>query len=140
MEQSSIKNKEFTTMGSKAPNRVNRDLLKNDQVVLEALQGMAGYTPVRTEFGLEQLLQRAAAMAASSLRETQERVEFEAARDLAAADEWAFHDAILGAKEQVRALFGSDSLQVQALGLKMKSKRKRPSQRNGNDKPGDMPA
>ena len=127
-------------MGSKAPNRVNRDLIKNDQVVLEALQGMAGYTPVRTEFGLDHLLQRATAMAASSLRETQERVEFESARDVAAADEWAFHDAILGAKEQVRALFGSDSVQVQALGLKMKSKRKRPSQRNGTEKPGDTAA
>ena len=125
-------------MRSKAPHRVSRDLLQNDLVVLEALQGMPGYAPVRTELALDQLLQRAAAMAASSQRETQERVEFEAARDLAAADEWVFHDAILGAKEQVRALFGSDSPQVQALGLKMKSKRKRPAARNGTEKQGEM--
>ena len=35
--------------------------------------------------------------------------------------EWAFHNLILGAKEQVIAQYGKDSTQVQELGLKRKS-------------------
>jgi hypothetical protein len=118
-------------MAGKAPNRVKRQTLREDLIVLDALQAMEGYAPVRAEYALDRVAQLAASMAASRTRETQQRVEFEAARDQAAADEWAFHDAILGAKEQVRALFGSDSPEVQALGLKMKSKRKSPVRRNG---------
>jgi hypothetical protein len=43
------------------------------------------------------------------------------------AAEWAFHNAILGVKEQVRAQFGPDSNEVQALGLVKKSEKARPS-------------
>ena len=122
-------------MAGKAPLRVRRQMLQSDLVAFDALQDMEGYDPAREELAIDRLTQLAAAMTAARTRETQERIDYEAARDQAAADEWAFHEAILGAKEQVRALFGSDSLQVQALGLTMKSKRKRPSQRNGIEQP-----
>jgi hypothetical protein len=38
-----------------------------------------------------------------------------------------FHNAILGAKDQVKAQFGKDSNELQALGLKKASEYKRPS-------------
>lgn len=117
-------------MARNAPVRVSRTALKNDRIAFDALQGMEDYVPIRPELKVERITALAEAMAASRMRETQLRVEFEAVRDQAAADEWAFHEAMLGAKEQVRALFGSDSPQVQALGLKKKSKRMRPSRRN----------
>lgn len=55
----------------------------------------------------------------------------DAARDHAVAAEWEFHNAVLGMKDQVRAQYGSDSDQVQALGLKKKSKYRAPARRNG---------
>lgn len=38
--------------------------------------------------------------------------------------QWNFHDLILGVKSQVKALYGPDSDEVAALGLKKKSERK----------------
>jgi hypothetical protein len=52
------------------------------------------------------------------------------ARDAANAAEWDFHNALLGAKDQVIAQYGKDSDQIQALGLKKKSERKTPVRRN----------
>jgi hypothetical protein len=52
-----------------------------------------------------------------------------AARDAAAAAEWAFHEGILGARAQVLAQYGPDSNAIQLLGLKKKSERKRPARR-----------
>ena len=51
------------------------------------------------------------------------------ARDAAIRAERSFHNAILGAKDQVIAQYGADSDAVQSLGLKKKSDRKRPGRR-----------
>ncbi len=53
----------------------------------------------------------------------------EAARDTANAAEWAFHNAMLGAKDQIIAQYGDDSNEVQSLGLKKKSEYKASSGR-----------
>ena len=50
----------------------------------------------------------------------------EAARDAKAAAEWALHDGVLGAKAQVLAQYGPNSDAIQSLGLKKKSKYRRP--------------
>jgi hypothetical protein len=47
------------------------------------------------------------------------------ARNRAVAAEWDLHNKILGAKKQVVALYGEDSDEVQAVGLKKKSDWKR---------------
>jgi hypothetical protein len=72
-----------------------------------------------------------AQMTTAQAREVQLQGALAAARDQAAAAEWAFHDAILDVKNQVRAQFGVDSDEVQQLGLKKRSKRKTPVRRNG---------
>jgi hypothetical protein len=43
------------------------------------------------------------------------------------AAQWAFHNAMLGAKQQVLAQFDDDSDEAQALGLTKKSERAKPS-------------
>jgi hypothetical protein len=43
------------------------------------------------------------------------------------AAEWALHNAVLGARTQVRAQYGDDSNELQAVGHKKRSDRKRPS-------------
>ena len=50
------------------------------------------------------------------------------ARELAIAAEWAMHDCLLGAR-QVIAQYGADAHEVELLGLKRKSERRRPVRR-----------
>jgi len=54
-----------------------------------------------------------------------------AARDTEIIAAREFHSAMLGAKTAVTAQYGSDSPAVQAIGLKKKSERKRPTRRVG---------
>ena len=62
--------------------------------------------------------------------EAQAAAALAAARDNAVAQEWAFHNLMLGVKDQVMAQFGRDSNEVQALGLKKASERKSPQRRS----------
>ena len=73
------------------------------------------------------------AMAAAQATETQKQGDADAARDAANAAEWAFHNLILNAKDQVKAQFGADSDEWQALGMRKKSERKKPSARRVSD-------
>ncbi|HEX8501979.1 MAG TPA: hypothetical protein VF659_15455 [Pyrinomonadaceae bacterium] len=70
------------------------------------------------------------------LREaTQAEATAAAKRDAATAGEWEFHNAILGAKVQVEAQFGSDSDEFASLGMKKKSDYKRPARRRQASQP-----
>jgi len=51
------------------------------------------------------------------------------AADAARLAEWELHNAMLAVKEVVKGQFGSDSDQPQAVGLKKKSERERPSRK-----------
>jgi hypothetical protein len=53
-------------------------------------------------------------------------VRAKAAADKARLTEWKFHNDILAMKEFVRGIYGSDSDEVQAVGYKKKSERRRP--------------
>jgi hypothetical protein len=61
--------------------------------------------------------------------------ELDTARDEATAAEWAFHNAMLGGKDQVKAQFGVDSNELQAVGLKKKSEYKSPKSKAPPAKP-----
>jgi hypothetical protein len=50
--------------------------------------------------------------------------ELKAARDNAVKKERAFHEAMLAAKDQIRAQFGASSDEYQSIGLKKKSEYK----------------
>jgi hypothetical protein len=104
--------------------RIKPAVLSEDVSVLEALQGMTTYAPANAAYALDKLQAAQAAMQSQQSAETQAEAAFKAARDDAAKAEWAFHNAVLGAKEQVIAQFGKDSNEVQAIGLKKKSERK----------------
>ena len=68
-------------------------------------------------------------MEAARLAEVRATQALAAARDAAAAAEWALHESVLGARAQVLAQYGPDASAVQLLGLKRKSERKRPARR-----------
>jgi len=59
--------------------------------------------------------------------ETEKLALYRAATDTARLAEWEFHNAVLAMKEFVRGQYGSDSNEAQAVGLKKKSDRKRPT-------------
>ena len=107
--------------------RLQPSILQADYDALAAINGMTGYTPANANFTLVKLQAGSDAMDAAQQAETQKQAEADAARDEAVAAEWAFHNAILGAKDQVKAQFGADSNEWQALGLTKKSEIAKPS-------------
>ena len=65
----------------------------------------------------------ATTLTAKQATEVQQQAALDAARDEATSAEWDFHNAMLGVKEQVKAQFGGDSNEWQALGLTKKSEK-----------------
>jgi hypothetical protein len=113
--------------------RLERKVVQDDIDALAAIQGITEYTPANASFALTALTAKQTAMAAAQATETQKQGDADAARDAANAAEWAFHNLILNAKDQVKAQFGADSDEWQALGMRKKSERKKPSARRVSD-------
>ena len=110
--------------------RLNPKEVQDDLSVLDAIVALTPtYTPANAQFSVVNLQSAKTAMTGAQATETQKQGEVDAARDAANAKEWAFHNAILEAKKQVAAQYGSDSDQVQAIGLKKKSEYKKPGGR-----------
>ena len=111
--------------------RLRPALLQADRQAHAALQNVAGYAPANAAFSLVNLQNLREQMDAEQASEAEKQAAAMTARDVATAAEWAYHNALLGAKEQVIAQFGKDSAQVQALGLKRKSEYKKPTKKTG---------
>jgi hypothetical protein len=110
---------------SKFPNRrLSRSVISDDETVFNALQSLSGYTPANPAYALTVISQALKDMRDARVDEDQGEAAQATRRDTSISREWAFHNLILGAKEQTIALFGKDSTQVQELGLKRKSEYK----------------
>ena len=107
--------------------RLSPSVLQADKDALAALKNIPTYTPANAGYTVAKVQTAQDNMGAQQDDETQKQAAADAARDNATAAEWAFHKAILGVKEQVRAQFGADSNEVQALGLVKKSEKAKPS-------------
>ena len=101
--------------------RLNQATLEADKNAFAALQTVTGYAPVNPMFALSAISAAQAALAAAQAAESQAAAALASARDDAVAREWAFHNLMLGAKDQVVAQFGRDSNEVQAVGRKKAS-------------------
>lgn len=95
------------------------------------MQSMPDYTPANVSYSSAELIETYQAIEAALAAEINALNALKAARDAARKAEWNFHNAILGAKDQVIAQYGPDSNQVQAMGLKKKSERRRKPRRIG---------
>ncbi len=113
-------------MSSNQSRRVNLAVLKEDQDALTALATITDYKPANAAYTLVNLTAALTAMQAAQQAVVRAQGTLDTARDAAAAAEWRFHEAVLGAKDQVLAQYGKSSDQLQLLGLKKKSERKRP--------------
>ncbi len=111
--------------------RQSQSTLKGDVDSLSALKEIKDYRPFKPEYEVAPLALLKDDMEKKQELETQLEKAWKNARDDANDAEWAFHNGILGAKDQVVAQFGVDSNQVQSIGLKKKSEYKRPGRRKG---------
>ncbi|MCV3213619.1 hypothetical protein OGM63_08780 [Plectonema radiosum NIES-515] len=109
--------------------RLSRQVISQDIDSLHGLQTITTYDTTRTDASATKLQQAYQAMLISQQVETEKLTLYRAAADAARLAEWEFHNAVLAMKEVVRGQYGTDSDQAQAVGLKKKSDRKRPTRK-----------
>jgi hypothetical protein len=97
---------------------MNPAVLRADRDSYAALQAVAGYNPTNTEYSLAALRAAQIALDGAQLIEAQAVAALATARDAANAREWEFHNLVIGARDQVMAQFGRDSVEMQAVGRK----------------------
>lgn len=107
--------------------RLTANLFNQDVNSFNGLKAIPNYETSRSEATSERLQQAYETMLAQQRAETEKFAVYRAAVDAARLAEWEFHNAVLAMKEVVRGQFGSDSNEAQAIGLKKKSDRKRPT-------------
>lgn len=107
--------------------RLTPSVLNQDVDSYNGLKTIEGYSTKRANATPAALQQAYQTMLAQQQAETEKLALYRAAADAARLAEWEFHNAVLAMKEVVKGQFGSDSNEAQAIGLKKKSDRKRPS-------------
>ena len=111
---------------SATPKRIPQSILDADIETLRALSGIDGYTPHNPAYSLE-----SATVALEQLDKSETAVilaenALAAARSALLNDRNAVHKIAMGVKDEAVVLFGPDSDQIAALGMKKKSERNRP--------------
>ena len=123
-------------MGKNETKRLNPSILAEDLEIFAALKGIQGYTPANPAFTVAAINTINTSRATAHDTEAQTSAAYETARDTHVGLQWDFHNAMLGAKNQVVAQFGLDSNEAQAMKLKKKSEYKNPT-RKPSGKSGD---
>ncbi len=103
--------------------------LAADRDALAALKDIADYAPANPSYKTSAIETALTELTAARDAEAQAQAALDTARDVTVAKEWAFHNLMLGAKDQVVAQFGRDSTQVQSVGRKRESERKSPQRK-----------
>jgi hypothetical protein len=101
--------------------RLSPSVMQGDISSFSALQSITNYNPANQAFNITALNAARSALLAAQQAEVQAAAAAAAARDDANAKEWAFHNLMIGAKDQVVAQFGRDSNEAQTVGRKKPS-------------------
>jgi hypothetical protein len=117
-------------MANNQTRRVPPAILKADTDAFAALQAITNYSPANAVYAIPEITTLRQNMENARVAEAQAAAALAAARDVAVAREWDFHNAMLGVKTQVEAQFGPDSNELQSVGRKKKSERARPVRRS----------
>ena len=91
------------------PNRLNKRVQQEDIDAYAALQAIRNYAPNNPGFELAEVTASHDAMRAKQTDEVQKNAAADAAEDAAETSERAFHNKMLGAKNQVKAQYGENS-------------------------------
>lgn len=113
-------------MSSPASSRQSPQQIEADIDTYMALKGIGNYTPHNPRYATTAASDALAQLRAADEAAIHAQNTLAAARDALLAAQQNFHEIILGVKNEVRVLFGPDSDQLAALGLKKKSERSKP--------------
>ncbi len=105
--------------------RLNSALISSDVAALDAISEMSDFKPSNPEYKAAALDALRQDMLAKQSADAAAQRAAAAARDDAAEAERVFHEAIVGAKLAVKAQYGKDANEVQAVGLKKSSEIRR---------------
>ena len=122
-------------MAKNETRRIPSALLSADREAFDALQGIDNYTPANAAYTTASIKALHDRMDDLQREATQAQADADAKRDAAIAGEWAFHNAMLGAKVQVNAQFGDSSNEVASLGVKKKSEYRSPARHKQSKEP-----
>ncbi|MEB3355465.1 MAG: hypothetical protein VKK04_01870 [Synechococcales bacterium] len=114
--------------------RLSAKILDKDIDSLNGLGTVENYVAACSDALSTSLQQCYTEMLTLRQKETEMAVLHKAATDACRQAEWRFHNCVMSMKESVRAQFGPDSNEAQAIGYKKKSERKRPRRHNGEVK------
>ena len=116
-------------MSPKSKRRLSLEELQADRQAVNGIQLLVDYEPRNIAYSVAKLQELNRAMEFAQQAELRANQAQAIARDLAIAAEWATHDFLLGAKTQMVAQYGVDGHELQLVGLKRKSDRRRPARR-----------
>jgi hypothetical protein len=108
-------------MAKNETRRVSPGILEEDERAHAAIKAIENYSPANPAYTHAALDAAHAALKAAQAAEAQAVAALDAARDDLVRAQWDYHNALLGAGDQVSAQFGKDSNEWQALGKKKKS-------------------
>lgn len=114
-------------MAEKNTRQLSPKELQDDINAYAGMQGITNYAPPNAAFNAANGQTLFEKMQESQTKEIQAHTAWQASRDEKVANEWEFHDFIRNMRTQIKAQFGEDSNEVQAVGLKKKSEYKKPS-------------
>ena len=104
--------------------RINPSILQADLDAFSALLAITDYRPINEDYSVDIGQRIKDRMLGNQTTEVQSKAKYEADKDASVESEWELHNYVLGVKDQIKAQFGADSSQIQALGLKKKSEYK----------------
>ncbi len=119
--------------------RMSPQHLKADEDTYRALKGIPHYQPYKDDYSFPAVSAAYDKLNAAHEAELHARNTHAATRDALITAQHDFHELILGVKNQVKAIYGPDSDELAALGLKKRSERKgrgkgtRPSANKSSD-------
>lgn len=104
--------------------RMSPQHLKADEDTYRALKGIPHYQPYKDDYSFHAVSAAYDKLNAAHEAELHARNTHAATRATLIAAQHEFHELILGVKSQVKAIYGPDSDELAALGLKKRSERK----------------
>jgi hypothetical protein len=113
-------------MATRKPRRPHAEVINADRQVLSAIVNLSDYMPANPAYTIEALRALDTNLAGAQSAELRLIHELYATRERVAQAAIALHAGIKGARAQVVAQFGDDSVALHAVGLKKVSEYKRP--------------
>lgn len=111
--------------------RIAPGIMRADRDSHAGLKTITNYSPANQEYTVAAIDAAEAEMLEAQREEAQAVAALAAARDHATAKEWAYHNKILGMRDQVTAQFGRNANEAQTVGRKKPSEVRRKPGKTG---------